>query len=98
MLGNAKIDSMPAPGEVKGFFTLAGERKLVSAFIDHQYSIMKFHLDAGVLLNYSDVFGTGFYPGLDAGSYLADAVYHDLREMLEARAPYRSTYLLSNRL
>jgi vitamin B12 transporter len=60
-------DTISAPGEYNGFFDHSAGRQIVSAFVDHQYSIGKFALGAGLLLNYSNAFGSGLYPGLDAG-------------------------------
>ncbi len=71
VLGESLKDTIVAPGEDKGFFLRAADRSLISAFIDHQYSIGRFSFGAGLLMHYADGFGTGWYPGLDVSMLVA---------------------------
>jgi vitamin B12 transporter len=65
VLGELMTDTMEAPGEYNGFFIRAASRSLLSAFLDHQVTIKKINLSAGLMLHYSEPFGLGFYPGID---------------------------------
>jgi iron complex outermembrane receptor protein len=71
VLGELMRDTLIAPGETSGFFTRSSDRPLISMFIDQQYSFKRLALAGGVLMQYTNTTGAGWYPGLDVAFRIA---------------------------
>ncbi len=74
VLGELTGHSLPVPGDPDAQFTRAGERCLLSLFVDQQFQFRRFKLSAGALLHYTADFGAGVYPGLECAYTLSRSV------------------------
>jgi vitamin B12 transporter len=65
VLGTALNDTISDEMDKSGFFTKSATRNNISLSAESQFNEDKFSFSYGLLLNYNDVFGFDFCPGLD---------------------------------
>jgi len=75
VLGTDMDEPIDVPGE-DAKFTKSYHRTNVSTFVEHVYTIDRFSVSAGVLMNYNtDLgFGVDFFPGADVSYWLSNEV------------------------